>query len=121
MASLVWRALIQYAGEGGGTGGDNVIFRNIIVEDPRPTLQHFMIAMEGVQPWSNPERKLNPGDLFGIIFQNISIAAPSVLGEPDVLWGMADGVIFGLVFDNVTIGGEVVQGIEQFQHNEFVL
>ena len=24
---------------------------------------------------------------MGITFQNITIAAPSVLGEPDVLWG----------------------------------
>ena len=29
----------------------------------------------------------SPGDLVGITFQNITIAAPSVLGEPDVLWG----------------------------------
>ena len=93
-----------------------------MVEDPRPTLQHFMIAMEGVEPWSHPDqRKRKPGDLFGITFQNISIAAPSVLGEPDVLWGMSDGVIFGLIFDNVTIGDETVEGIEHFYHNEFVL
>lgn len=41
-----------------------------MVEDPRPTLQHFMVQMEGVEPWSNPEeRKRGPGDLFGILFQ----------------------------------------------------
>ena len=32
-----------------------------------------------------------PGDLVGILFQNITIAAPSVLGEPDVLWGFQGG------------------------------
>ena len=58
---------------------------------------------------------------MGITFQNISIAAQSVLGEPDVLWGMSDGVIFGLIFDNVTIGDEVVEGIQHFYHNEFVV
>ena len=35
-------------GQGKGTGGSNLVFRNIRVEDPRPTLQHFMIAMQGV-------------------------------------------------------------------------
>ena len=45
------------------------LIRNIVVEDKRPTLQHFMVAMEGVEPWSNPERKRDPGDLFGILFQ----------------------------------------------------
>merc|ERR1712241_630468 len=109
-------------GEGGGSGGSNVVFRNIAVEDKRPTLQHFMIAMEGVQPWSDPNKqKRDPGDLFGILFQNITIAAPSVLGEPDVLWGMSDGIIYDLVFDNVRIGNEEIKGIEHFHHNEFVL
>ena len=109
-------------GVGGGSGGDNIVFRNIQVEDPRPTLQHFMIAMEGVKPWTDPEiRKRDPGDLFGILFQNITIAGPSILGEPDVLWGMSDGVIFDLIFDNVSIGGKPIEGIEHFHHNEFVL
>ena len=126
-ARAVWHKwsggrLFNMRGEGGGSGGDNIVFRNIAVEDPRPTLQHFFIAMEGVKPWSDPEQsRREPGDLFGITFQNITIAAPSVLGEPDVLWGMSDRVIFGLVFDNVTIGGEIVEDIEHFHHNEYVL
>ena len=53
--------------------------------------------------------------------QNITIAASSVLEEPEVLWGMADGLIYDLVFDNVTIGGEKIESIDQFYHNEFVL
>ena len=53
--------------------------RNIVVEDPRPTLQHFMIAMEGVEPYSDPEEKRDPGDLYGILFQG-SIKAVSQLG-----------------------------------------
>ena len=48
--------------------------RNIVVEDPRPTLQHFMVAMQGVEPWSNPETKRDPGDLIGILFQVIFIS-----------------------------------------------
>ena len=53
--------------------------------------------------------------------QNITIAAPSVLDEPEVLWGMSDGLIYDLVFDNVTIGGQKIESLDQFYHNEFVL
>ena len=48
------------------------------------------------------------------------MAAASVLGEPEVLWGMEEGLIYGLNFDNVTIGGEKVEGVEFFQRNAFV-
>ena len=58
--------------------------------------------------------------MFGITFQNISIAAPSVLGEPELLWGMEDGLVYGLVFDNVTIGGDTVESVDYFHHNEYV-
>ena len=61
-----------------------------------------------------------PGDLYGIVFQNITIAAPSVLDEPDILWGMSDGLIYGLIFDNVTIGNETIENIDYFYHNEYV-
>ena len=47
-------------------------------------------------------------------------AAASVLGEPEVLWGMEEGLIYGLQFDNVTIAGEKVEGVEYFYRNEFV-
>ena len=90
-----------------------------LVEDPRPTLQSFKIMMEGVAPYPE-DRKRGPGDIHGIVFQNISIAARSVLGEPEMLWGMEDGLIYGLVFDNVTIGGDKVEGVEYFYRNEFV-
>ena len=39
------------------------ITRNIHVEDPRPTLQHFFLLMEGCEPWSTPdEHRREPGD-----------------------------------------------------------
>ena len=34
-------------GKGGGSGGYTITFRNIVVEDPRPTLQPYKILMEG--------------------------------------------------------------------------
>ena len=104
---------------GEGEGGYTVFFRNIIVEDPRPTLQQFKIFMETLEPYG-PDRKRGPGDLHGIIFENITIVAPSVMGEPDILWGSAEARIYGLQFYNVTIGTERVEGIDHFLHNEYV-
>ena len=40
--------------------------------------------------------------------------------EPELLWGMEEGLIYGLVFDNVTIGNQIVDSVEYFHHNEFV-
>ena len=67
-----------------------------------------------------PNAKRGPGDLHGILFQNISMAAASVMGEPEVLWGLEEGLIYGLHFDNVNIAGEKVEGVEFFQRNAFV-
>lgn len=112
-------------GEGGGGGdkGAGVIFRNIRISDPRPTLQQFFITMELPKPYSGnrkhpPKRK--PGDLSGILFQDIQITAPSVLGESDMLWGMENGKIHGITFDNVTIRGKRIRDIEHFKHNQHV-
>ena len=114
-------SLFNMRGQGQGTGGYTLTFRDIRVEDPRPSLQHFKVMMEGVEPWASPDdRKRGPGDLYGITFNNINIAAPSVLGEQEVLWGMEDDLIYGLVFDNVTIGGQPVESVDYFYHNEFV-
>ncbi len=108
-------------GEGGGECGKGVIFRNISVEDSRPTLQHFMIAMQGVKPYSDPARRLRkPGHLSGVLFQNIEIAAPSVLGEPDILWGAPEARIMDVTFDNVSIGGNKIISLDHFKHNAHV-
>jgi len=113
--------LFNMRGEGRGACGAGVIFRNIRVEDPRPTLQHFMIAMQGVKPYSDPaERLRGAGNLAGVLFQNIDIAAPSVLGEPDILWGAPDANITDVTFDNVSIGGRKITGLSHFKHNEYV-
>ena len=73
-------------------------------------------------PYGNGLRKgkRDPGDLYGIVFQNITMASPSVVDEPDILWGMPDGLIYGLIFDNVVIGNETIENIEHFHHNEYV-
>ena len=40
-------ATFNMRGQGEGEGGYSVTFRNIVVEDPRPTNQHFKILMKG--------------------------------------------------------------------------
>jgi hypothetical protein len=82
-----------------------VIFRNINIEDPRPTLQQFFICMTMPEPYSRSADKRKAGDVSSIMFQNISIAAPSVLGEPQLLWGQADARISNLIFENLTLAG----------------
>ena len=124
-ARAVWHQwsggrLFNMRAEGGGQAGTGVTFRNIRVEDKRPTLQHFLILMLGLAPYRDSNDKRQPGDFTGIHFQNISIAAPSVLGEPDILWGMPDGQITNLTFENVTIGGKEITNVNHFKHNEQV-
>ena len=55
------------------------------------------------------------------MFQNITVAAHSVTGQPELLWGTEEGLIYDLTFDNVVIAGERVEGIDYFVHNEYVL
>jgi hypothetical protein len=107
-------------GEGGSAAGAGVIFRNIHIEDPRPTLQQFFVCMTVPEPYSKDGEKRKAGDLTGILFQNISIAAPSVLGEPQILWGLPDARIRNLTFENLTLAGKPVRSPEFFKTNEFV-
>ena len=107
-------------GEGGRASGAGVIFRNINIEDPRPTLQQFFICMTMPEPYSKSAEKRGAGDLSGILFQNITIAAPSVLGEPQILWGQADARIRNLTFENLTLAGKRVSEAGFFKTNEFV-
>ena len=106
--------------QGQGEGGYTVFFRNIRVEDPRPTNQQFKIFMESLEPYGSSFSKRGPGDLHGIIFENITVVASSVLGEPDILWGSEEARIYGLQFYDVNIGNERVEGIDHFLHNEYV-
>ena len=78
------------------------------------------IFILGFEPYGSENQKRGPGDLHGIVFENITIAAPSVLDEPDILWGMSDGLIYDLTFKNVMIGEKKVTGIDHFMHNEYV-
>jgi hypothetical protein len=107
-------------GESEGDGGSGVIFRNINIEDPRPTLQQFFLCMTVPSPYAKNGAKAGAGNLSGILFQNIALAAPSVLGEPQLLWGQADARIRDLTFENLTLGGKPVRDRAFFKTNEFV-
>jgi hypothetical protein len=106
-------------GENNEAGGAGVIFRNINIEDPRPTLQQFFLCMTVPPPYAK-DSEHSKGDLSGILFQNISIAAPSVLGEPQMLWGLPGARIRNLTFENLTLAGKPVTAPEFFKTNEFV-
>ena len=85
------------------------------------TLTHFQInPCLDFEPYGGDNAKRGPGDLHGIVFENITVAAPSVLDEPDILWGMSDGLIYDFTFKNVMIGDKKITGIDHFLHNEYV-
>jgi hypothetical protein len=107
-------------GEGAGAGGDGVVFRNIRIEDPRPTLQQFFLCNSVGPPYAKQPEQRGAGDISGVVFQNISIAAPSVLGEPQLLLGQANAKIRGLIFENLTVSGKRVVPATFFHTNEYV-
>jgi hypothetical protein len=72
------------------------------------------------KPYSGGAEKRKSGDLSSVLFQNISIAAPSVLGEPQILWGLAEARIRNMTFKNLTLAGKPVTSPEFFKTNEFV-
>lgn len=105
-------------GENDEAGGAGVIFRDIRITDPRPTLQQFFLCMKVPEPYGDGEQ--GKGDLSGVLFQNITIAAPSVLGEPQLLWGHRSARIRQLTFENLTLQGRAVTVPEFFKTNEYV-
>jgi hypothetical protein len=107
-------------GEGAGAAGAGVIFRNINIEDPRPTLQQFFLCNTVPAPYAKQSPRRGAGDVAGLRFHNISIAAPSVLGEPQILWGQPDARIRQLTIENLTLGGVPVVDPKFFQSNEWV-
>ena len=113
--------LFNMRGNGGGSGGDKITFRfcwldyiiykpgsfsihdicrNIIVEDPRPTLQHFFIMMEGTLPWGGCEdHHRDPGDLFGVTFQVRLVDSKEVLPCPACPTRMTNLLLHWLAWD----------------------
>ncbi|MGL4462331.1 MAG: hypothetical protein ACRC1K_09255 [Planctomycetia bacterium] len=107
-------------GEGGGDAGVGVNFRNVNLEDSRPTPQQFFICSSASKPYTKQSRKGAAGDLSGIFLQNVSITARSVFGEPQILWDRSDACIRGLDFGNFAVRGKPVSDAKFFKTNEFV-
>ena len=69
---------------------------------------------------SDYEQSREAGKIHNIIFKNIKIDAYSIIGDLETLWGTQLAPISGFVFDNVRIAGELIDGIDDFNHNEYV-
>ena len=69
---------------------------------------------------SRRDESRSAGDLAGVRFENIAVAAPSVLGEPQLLWGHPDARIHDLTFDNLSLAGKPVREPGFFRVNEEV-
>ena len=100
----------------------NVLFRDIRIEDPRPTLQIFNLHSKDDLP---PEFNSPSGDIgesySGITFQNITAVASSVLGFPEILHGCEESPYSGLTFDDVVIEGKLFTSLDDFSFvNEWV-
>jgi hypothetical protein len=109
-------------GEGEGKMGHNVVFRDIRVTDPFPTLQHFFLCMRVDPPYddSGGERVRKPGAFNGTVFENISISNASVQGLNDILWGTQAAEIENITFRNVQIEGEKIDNLKHFEVNSHV-
>jgi len=102
---------------GGGNCGSGVIFSNINIEDPRPTMQSFFGCLQMPEPYGSGTRAT--GNWAGTIFKNVSIAATNRNAQPEILWGNTNAQIYDLTFDNLTVGGVTVLA-NIFKTNEFV-
>jgi hypothetical protein len=111
--------IFNMRGLGGGAAGAGVVFSNIRLEDTRPTLQAFFIAMADDPPYLTGQAR-TAGALSGVLFQNITLAASSVVGEPDILWGSSIAPIQDLTFQNVSIAGTAITDASHFTSNQYV-
>lgn len=109
--------VFNFRGLGGGNCGSGVLFTNIHIEDPRPTMQCFFGCLQVPKPYGSGTRA--PGDWAGTIFRNITITATNRNAQPEILWGHSGGTIQNLIFDNLTVGGVTVLA-NIFKTNEFV-
>ena len=64
--------IFNMRGEGGGPGGQGVVFRNIRVEDRRPTLQAFLILMQPLEPFCTLTGRVGRKGTFGVLSSRTS-------------------------------------------------
>jgi len=100
----------------------NLLFRDIRIEDPRPTLQIFnMYSIADFDLLTGDARDGRIVSSFsGITWQNVVAAGSSILGLPEVLRGCEASPFSDLVFDNVRIGGKKLTGLDDFAYVQYV-
>lgn len=97
----------------------NILIRNFCIEDKRPTLQTFQLYSS--EAFKGKGIATIGSSYSGITFQNITVAAESVCGLPEVLNGCKESPWSGITFDNVVIAGKKLTSLNDFAHvNEYV-
>lgn len=101
----------------------NVLFRDIRIEDKRPTLQIFYVLSKNDISTSylgNPNGDIG-SSWSGIKFQNITAEGKSVVGHPEIFHGCAESPYSDWTFDSVMIDGKLLTSLDDFAEvNEFV-
>ena len=103
----------------------NVLVRNIRIEDKFPTMPVFQLFSQSDSVIGKASAKRNGAKVgsgySGITFQNITAAANSVVGLPNVLRGCKESPWSNLTFDNVVIAGKKLTSLKDFAYvNEYV-
>ena len=112
---------LRAGGNSDVVGGGQVVFRNIRVEEPFPTYQTFFLTTSRDFPGSFTSEDRVGAGLTGVTFQNVSVAAVSVHGYPEILHGHPDAPISNITFEKVVIAGERIDSLTNFAYvNEYV-
>lgn len=108
---------------GEGNKKVNVLFRDIRIEDKRPTLQIFYVLSKNDISSSllgNPIDEIGQS-WSGIKFQNIISAGKSVVEHPEIFHGCTESPYSDWTFENFVIDGKLFTSLDDFAEvNEYV-
>lgn len=116
--SITWQGGRVFSQRAEGPQGKikvNVLVKDFRVEDTRPTSQTFnLYSIESFRTWAKDAGVIG-SSYSGITFQNVTVAARSVNGQPEILHGCAQSPWSEITFDNVVIAGKKVTSLADFQ------
>lgn len=99
-----------------GQVSSKVLFRDIRISDPRPTLQIFNIySISDFDLIGNPSGLID-NSYEGVTFQHISAAEKNVCNLPEVFRGCVESPYSGWSFDDVSIAGKTLTSISDFAY-----
>jgi len=99
----------------------NVLVRNFRIEDKYPTNRVFQMYSKNdatvgrTTTGKNATAGTAGSSYSGITFQNITAAANSVVGQPNVLRGCPEAPWSDITFDNVVIAGKKLTSLADFK------